>query len=476
VTFGSLFAGIGGIDLGLERAGLTCRWQVENDKECIRNLEKHWPGVKRYGDITGVSGNDLEPVDLIAGGFPCQDLSQAGKRIGIEGSRSGLWFEFARLVGELRPRYVLVENVPGLLVYDGMRRVIGELARLGYVGIWLSVRASDVGASHLRKRVFIVAYCKCERRERRRDAAILGEPKTVKSGEGLQRQRAGHATDNRGDDLAHSASARYTSLWENPGGSDSRTGEVWSGRIEPERIGGALGHSERSRRTAPRIRRDLDAGSESTGCGGMANPSTGFLPQPRRRPERGDGTGSAGEILLEDSDARRSACRRERSSYQKTGRTGEPDQPERSSLDLAVSGYGQQEEPQGANGLSEQRQAQRRRPEQSSGTGAGSGVGVRADAGRTDRNSIAASNPPAYGLAFAPGPSDPRWPSILRERPDLAPALESPLCRMADGLPDWMDGAMKDRTRRLRRLGNAVVPQVAEYIGRRIMEFSSWQT
>lgn len=80
MTFGSLFAGIGGIDLGLERAGLICRWQVEIDPFCNRVLEKHWPGVKRYGDITKLTGNELEPVDLICGGFPCQDLSQAGKR------------------------------------------------------------------------------------------------------------------------------------------------------------------------------------------------------------------------------------------------------------------------------------------------------------------------------------------------------------------------------------------------------------
>jgi DNA (cytosine-5)-methyltransferase 1 len=158
VTFGSCFSGVGGLDLGLERAGLECRWQIEIDDYAIRVLEKHWPDVKRYRDITKVEGRELEPVDLICGGFPCQDLSQAGKRAGIEGSRSGLWFEFARLVGELGPRWVLIENVPGLLVHDAMRRVVGELARLGYVGCWRSLRAAECGASHLRKRVFIVAH------------------------------------------------------------------------------------------------------------------------------------------------------------------------------------------------------------------------------------------------------------------------------------------------------------------------------
>ena len=106
MTFGSLFAGIGGLDLGLERAGMECRWQVEIDEFCRKVLAKHWPEVPKYGDIGKLTGEELEPVDLICGGFPCQDLSQAGRRAGLEGDRSGLWFEFARIVGVLRPRWV----------------------------------------------------------------------------------------------------------------------------------------------------------------------------------------------------------------------------------------------------------------------------------------------------------------------------------------------------------------------------------
>lgn len=90
MTFGSLFAGIGGMDLGLERAGMECRWQVEIDPFCLRVLGKHWPGVPKFGDIHEVTGEKLERVDLIAGGFPCQDVSEVGSRIGISGSQSGL--------------------------------------------------------------------------------------------------------------------------------------------------------------------------------------------------------------------------------------------------------------------------------------------------------------------------------------------------------------------------------------------------
>jgi DNA (cytosine-5)-methyltransferase 1 len=160
LTFGSLFAGIGGIDLGLERAGWTGRWQVEYEPYCQRVLAKHWPDVPRYGDIHDVDWTTVEPVDLIAGGFPCQPFSNAGKRLGKDDVR-WLWPEFARAVGELRPRYVLVENVPGLLAgHGGMGAVLGDLAALGYDAEWDSIPASAVGAPHLRYRVWIVAYAR----------------------------------------------------------------------------------------------------------------------------------------------------------------------------------------------------------------------------------------------------------------------------------------------------------------------------
>jgi site-specific DNA-cytosine methylase len=127
-TFGSLFAGIGGMDLGLERAGLTCRWQVEIDPYCRKVLAKHWPDVPKLEDVRDAGAHNLQPVGLIAGGFPCQDISNAGKRAGIDGERSGLWSEYARIIRELRPRYVLVENVSALLA-RGFERVLGRPGR-----------------------------------------------------------------------------------------------------------------------------------------------------------------------------------------------------------------------------------------------------------------------------------------------------------------------------------------------------------
>ena len=157
LTFGSLFSGIGGMDLGLERAGMVCKWQVEIDPFCRKVLEKHWPHVPKHGDIREV--RDLESVDLIAGGFPCQDVSTSGQRRGIsEGTRSGLWASYARIIGSIRPAIVLIENVSGLLANEPMRRVLGDLSALGYDAEWDMFPARFIGAPHERERIWIIAY------------------------------------------------------------------------------------------------------------------------------------------------------------------------------------------------------------------------------------------------------------------------------------------------------------------------------
>jgi len=156
-SVGSLFAGIGGFDLGVERAGCRVDWQVEIDPWCRRVLAKHWPDVPRYKDIKTVGAHNLKFVDWIVGGFPCQDLSAAGKQKGLQGDRSGLWWEMRRVVGELRPEVVIVENVPNL-VNHGIGHVLGSLAEIGYDAEWDIVSAQDLGAPHLRERIWIVAH------------------------------------------------------------------------------------------------------------------------------------------------------------------------------------------------------------------------------------------------------------------------------------------------------------------------------
>ena len=158
-TFGSLFAGIGGVDLGVGRAGLECKWQVEIDDYATKVLEKHWPNVSRWRDVKTFPPEDNQDwnVDVIAGGFPCQDISVAGKGAGLNGERSGLFFEIIRLARQLRPRAIVLENVSALLV-RGMGTVLAELAEVGYDAEWHCIPAAGVGAPHRRDRVFIIAY------------------------------------------------------------------------------------------------------------------------------------------------------------------------------------------------------------------------------------------------------------------------------------------------------------------------------
>lgn len=156
LTFGSLFAGIGGFDLGFERAGMVCKWQVEIDDYANRVLAKHWPTVRRWPDVRTWPQPDTERVDVVCGGFPCQDISVAGTGAGIDGERSGLWGDFARIICRIRPRFVAIENSPALTV-RGLVRVLGDLASAGYDAEWETLPACAFGAPHTRDRMFIMA-------------------------------------------------------------------------------------------------------------------------------------------------------------------------------------------------------------------------------------------------------------------------------------------------------------------------------
>jgi DNA (cytosine-5)-methyltransferase 1 len=165
-----LFSGIGGFSLGLERTGgfeTVAFCEIEEFPR--RVLAKHWPKVKQYEDVRNLTADVLRSdgiaVDVICGGFPCQDISTAGRQEGIgDGTRSGLWSEITRLVGEVRPKFAIVENVTALLSGPSSRRggwfgrVLGDLASIGYDAEWQCIPASAVGAYHRRDRVWIVAY------------------------------------------------------------------------------------------------------------------------------------------------------------------------------------------------------------------------------------------------------------------------------------------------------------------------------
>lgn len=160
MTVGSLFAGIGGFDLGFQRAGYDIAWQVEIDAYATRVLHKHWPHVPRYGDIRAIDWSAVEPVDVVCGGFPCQPHSVAGRRQASADDRD-LWPEVVRCLREVRPRWFVGENVPGLLSSESGRffgTVLRDLAACGFDVEWDCLPASAVGAPHRRDRVWIVAH------------------------------------------------------------------------------------------------------------------------------------------------------------------------------------------------------------------------------------------------------------------------------------------------------------------------------
>lgn len=182
MKIGSLFSGYGGLDLAV--AAVTdakIAWHCEWDDAPSKILETNFLGVPNYRDVTKVDFNEVEKVDILTGGFPCQDLSIAGKRAGLkEGTRSGLWSEFARAIETIKPRLVVIENVRGILsaransdlefcswcmgetssepVLRALGAVLGDLSDIGYDARWTGVRASDAGAPHNRFRIFIIAY------------------------------------------------------------------------------------------------------------------------------------------------------------------------------------------------------------------------------------------------------------------------------------------------------------------------------
>lgn len=220
MTVGSLFSGAGLMDWGLTLAGFDHAWFCESDPFCRRVLERRWPGVPVYEDVRAVV--TPERVDLLAGGFPCQDLSVAGRRAGIGGERSGLWSEFARLIGELRPSYVLVENVPGLLI-RGMGRVLGDLASLGYDAEWDCLPAAAFGAPHLRARIFVLAYPDRGQRIGPDDTVFAG--RSAVTGSGAMEDAPGRR-GQRGRPGSGAEESR------GPLGVPARSGRTWA--VEPD--------------------------------------------------------------------------------------------------------------------------------------------------------------------------------------------------------------------------------------------------
>lgn len=164
MTHGSLFSGIGGFELGAQWCNIETLWSCEIQKFQRKILQSKFPDTKIYVDIKELS--EPQYVDIISGGFPCQDISVAGKGIGIAGSRSGLWTEMYRIIRQVKPRYVLIENSPMLLI-RGFEQVLCDLSKIGYNAEWQCLSNSGFGFDHKRERVYVIAYSNEVKRQAR---------------------------------------------------------------------------------------------------------------------------------------------------------------------------------------------------------------------------------------------------------------------------------------------------------------------
>ena len=231
MIFGSLFSGIGGLDLACESVGWRCAWQVEIDPFCRAVLAKHWPDVERYEDVRDVGASRLVPVDVVVGGFPCQDVSVAGSRRGVApGTRSGLWYDFLRIVQELGPRGVIVENVGGLAGRD-LDTVATGLDGAGYAVEIARVAASDVGAPHRRIRHFILGFR--GRGVADADVADLREQRRPADGPEAARIAAG-----AGQGMAHAAGERLEVPKPGDAGDERAASSGADRRAAVSRLGG----------------------------------------------------------------------------------------------------------------------------------------------------------------------------------------------------------------------------------------------
>jgi DNA (cytosine-5)-methyltransferase 1 len=230
----SLFAGVGGFDLAMERNGVEVVANVEIDKACQSVLAKHFPNAKQFSDITEVKGSDLigagfEPSrGIITGGFPCQDLSVAGKRAGLVGERSGLFWEIARLIEETKTEWFILENVPGLLTSNKGKDfgvVIGTMADIGYSSAWRVLDAQHFGVPQRRRRVFIVG---------RRTGNELSAAEVLFKSEGLRRNTTQNNT-KREDITSDPATGTREAGWltTNPGVTTTVTSKWYKGAGGP---------------------------------------------------------------------------------------------------------------------------------------------------------------------------------------------------------------------------------------------------
>ena len=435
---GSLFSGIGGIDLGFEMAGIETVWNCEIDEWCRNLLKKRFPGATQYDNVETIGKHNLEPVDIISGGFPCQDISVAGKGEGLDGKRSGLWFEMHRIISELRPRFALIENVQ-LLTKRGGTRVLSDLAEIGYDAEWQIISAASVGARHLRKRLWIVAYPTKNTYSLRFGCEFPTRPREKSNERGNEeRQLEGGKTSELPKYVSDTESI---SRWNNSG-EDGGTGKGKS-EILQSKDATSIDKTE--------IRGTSEREVSDTSVQGLERHRGDSSLQARNVTEESIQGGSGREEKVSDSVCRelerhdrdiqveeRDKVRGQHSSkktFQRTRRGGEDYQvPDSSSIEHTISSTGQSgEESVGGDYFEEEEQTE---------------LDLWGEASRCSEL------PRTFKV--------PKF-QILEDEPDVG--------RVANG-----DALVLDRYKdRIQGLGNGVLPQIPYIIGRRLKEIYDYE-
>ena len=393
MTVGSLFSGIGGFDLGLERAGMTIKWQVEIDDFCNKVLEKHWPDVKRYRDIKELRGDELEPVDLICGGFPCQPFSAAGKRRSKEDDRY-LWPEMLRVIRAVRPNWIIGENVAGI-VSLALDDVLSDLESEGYACQSFIIPACAVNAPHRRDRVWIIAHAR-QQPEGDESRRLSGEQQH--SGETKQRSEEGNRPSSGNQDATDSDNSR------------SRTSRDGDNREWQEKNKGQERFSQRE------SGRHGEASSNTQSAGtGLDERQLWGLPEQADKPNATPDTeGSSNRGKLRNNDG-------------ETQKKPKPEEQHKNETrqHISISGNVADTQSKRLEGYGQHGQQQ--------------------ENGQSWSDRLAQIEESYW---------QENWIQVAAS-----------LCRVDDGLPRRMD-----RAKRLKALGNAVVPQIVEIIGKAIMQ------
>jgi len=434
MTFGSLFAGIGGFDLGLERAGMECKWQVEIDPFCNKVLQKHWPNVKRYVDVKTVGKHNLEPVDLISGGFPCQPFSVAGKRGGKDDNRY-LWPEMLRVISEVRPTWVIGENVAGI-VNMALDQVCSDLEAQGYEVQPFIIPACAVNAPHRRDRVWIVGN-------------RIGNTERSAYGEDLRWSLRGREDpdiiqrDEMGSDIAdpdrHAADTTKRKWAE-----QSRTNK-WEIQEQDRIHASNITIRKNNKRNGGILDQEATGREGGDSAPGVGNKYAFTNPYRLNGNNAGSCSGQVSQFqeaevcgcVTPDSD--RDRAKRDQSEHRERGRI------EQDNFDVADT-----EGNLGRPGLCQVGPEQNRNQPPDGGGDATDPHRQGPQIREVFRRNLQPERSSAFGK-----PWDEDWPEVAAR-----------LCRVDDGLPRGVD-----RVNRLKALGNAVVPQIVEIIGRAIRSY-----